>query len=399
MRVILLDPGLQSAIGHHYNLDLGLVAELRRLGVPYRLFVNQGVAPDLAARLGAEPHFLFHPYQRLSSDAMVADLEDYLDLNEQALADLTALSGAVDLDDALIVVHTTTNRMLLALARWLGSGALPPTARLALVLPHVTGLVNGTGGSWDSALYRHAFNQLKPHLDRVSLLTLSRMQARDFTLLAGAPVALMPYPNPASGWYRDRVPPRRPARAKRRILFCGEATLRKGFDLLPEIIRMVGAARPDVEFVIQLNGWQADAERVAAFQAFARTRYDTRTVTGFIGEDDYYRLIDDADAVLLPYQSPVYRSGTSAVFEEALYLGKPAIVPPGTMMADQLAPHPKAGLAASGMEAPAFAAAVLGLVEDFPAYAAGAAAAGEAWRTRDGMDRFVAHLLACGNRA
>jgi len=399
MRVVLLDPGLQSAIGHHYNLDLGLVAELRRLDVAYRLFVNQSVAPDLAARLGAEPHFLFHPYRRLSTDAMVADLEDYLDLNDQALADLMALSALTDLEDALIVVHTTTNRMLLALARWLGSGALPATARLALVLPHVTGLVNGTGGSWDAALYRHAFNRLKPHLDRVSLMTLSRMQARDFTLLAGAPVGLMPYPNPASGWLRDRSSAKRPARAKRRILFCGEATLRKGFDLLPDIIRAVGAARSDVEFVVQLNGWQADAERVAEFQAFARARYDTRTVTGFLGEDDYFALIDDADAVLLPYQSPVYRSGTSAVFEEALYLGRPVIVPPGTMMAEQLSPHPRAGKVAAGMDAASFAAAVLALVEGLPEFTAGAGAAGQAWRARDGMDRFAAHLLACGTRA
>ena len=58
-----------------------------------------------------------------------------------------------------------------------------------------------------------------------------------------------------------------------------------------------------------------------------RSRYDTKTISGFVGEDDYYRLIEDADAVLLPYQSTVYRSGTSAVFEEAMYLGKPVISP------------------------------------------------------------------------
>ena len=85
MRVVLLDPGLQSAIGHHYNLDLGLVAELRRLGVPYRLLVSRTVTPELAERLGAEPYFLFHPYLRVSEDPMIRDFEDYLDLNDQVL--------------------------------------------------------------------------------------------------------------------------------------------------------------------------------------------------------------------------------------------------------------------------------------------------------------------------
>ncbi len=393
MRVVLLDPGLQSAIGHHYNLDLGLVAELRRRGVPYRLLVNRTVTPELAERLGAEPYFLFHPYRRISEDPMIRDFEDYLDLNDQVLAELEALSGAVDLADTLVIVHTVTTRMLLGIARWLASGVAPASTRLALVLPHVSGLKDGDALSWDAAFYRHAFNRLRPHLGRVSLLTLSDLQAREFTLLAGAPVEVMPYPNPASAWFRDHPAGKRPARPKRRILFCGEATLRKGFHLLADIIRAVGAARKDVEFVVQLNGWQSDGERVAEFQKFARARYDTKTVAGFIGEDDFYRLIDDADAVLLPYQSIVYRSGTSAVFEEAMYLGRPAIVPPGTMMADQLAPHADAGLVAAGHDAPAYAAAVLAFAAEPGRFAAGAAKAGDAWRARDGMDRFVGFLL------
>jgi glycosyltransferase involved in cell wall biosynthesis len=394
MRVVLLDPGLQSAIGHHYNLDLGLVGELRRREVPYRLFVNRTVTPELAQRLGAEAHFLFHPYRRISEDPMVRDFEDYLDLNEQALADLMALSQAADLADSLVIVHTTTNRMLLGLARWLAAGAVPATARLALVLPHVSGLRDGGASlSWDAALYRHAFNRLRPHLGQVTLLTLSDLQVSEFSTLAGAPVGLMPYPNAASSWRRDRASAKRPARPKRRILFCGEATLRKGFHLLPDIIRGVAASRDDIEFAVQINGWQSDAERAADFQKFARARYDTKTISGFVGEDDYFRLIEDADAVLLPYQSAVYRSGTSAVFEEAMYLGRPVIVPPTTMMAEQLAGHPDAGVVAGGHDAPAFAEAVLALVGEYDRMAAGAEAAGEAWRARDGMDRFVGFLL------
>ncbi len=392
MNVVLLDPGLQSAIGHHYNLDLGLVGELRRLGVSYRLFVNQGVTPELAQRLGAEPTFHFHPYRRKSDDRFIRDFEDYLDLNEHAFSELKTLAEAVDLANSLVIVHTATNRMLLGLARWLASGAFPASSRLALVLPHVSGF---TGGelSWDAVFYRHAFNRLRPHLGQVTLLTLSDMQAREFGTLAEAPVEVMPYPNPASVWRREHPPTKRPPRPKRRILFCGEATMRKGFHLLADIIRAVGESRSDVEFAIQLNGWQSDNERVAEFQKFARARYDTKTIAGFIGEDDYYRLIEDADAVLLPYQSPVYRSGTSAVFEEAMYLGKPVIVPPGTMMADQLAPHADAGVVAGRPDAAAFAEAALTLAGDYPRFAAGAARAGEAWRARDGMDRFVAFLL------
>jgi glycosyltransferase involved in cell wall biosynthesis len=324
---------------------------------------------------------------------MIRDFEDYLDLNEQAFSDLSMLSDVVDLADTLVIVHTATNRMLLGLARWLAAGKLPGSSRLALVLPHVSGLSGSDTLSADATFYRHAFNRLRAHLDRVALLTLSDLQAREFGLLSEAPVEVMPYPNPASAWRRDNPPGRRPQRPKRRILFCGEATLRKGFHLLADIIDAVGKARRDVEFVVQANGWATDGERVAEFQRFARARYDTKIIGGFVGETDYYRLIDDADALLLPYQSVVYRSGTSAVFEEAMYLGRPAVVPPDTMMAAQLAPYADAGRVADGHDAAAFARAVLALVGDYPRFAAGAARAGEAWRARDGMDRFVGFLL------
>jgi len=393
MRVVLLDPGLQSAIGHHYNLDLGLVGELRRLGVSYRLFVHKGVTPSLAERLGAEPHFDFHPYVRASLDKYIADFDDYFSLNERAYVDLLSLSEKADLSDALVVIHTATNRMLLGIARWLSASGLPPSSRLAIVLPHVSGLADDGTLSLDATLYRHAFNQLRVHGRQIALMTLSELQAREFQMLAELPVEVMPYPNPASVWVRNRVLPKRPMRSKRRILFCGEATPRKGFHLLTDIIRAVGAARSDVEFAVQLNGWQSDSARMAEFQKFARARYDTKTITGFVDEDGYYQLVEDADAILLPYQSLVYRKGTSAVFEEAMYLGKPAIVPPETMMAQQLRPHPDAGLVANAHDAAAFARAVLALAADYPRFAAGAAAAGQAWRARDGMDRFIGFLL------
>jgi len=394
MRVVLIDPGLQSAIGHHYNLDLGLVAELRRLDVPYRLFVHKGVTPSLAERLGAEPHFDFHPYVRSSQDKYIADFDDYFSLNERAYNDLLMLSQAADLSGALVVIHTATNRMLLGVARWLTANGLPQSSKLALVLPHVSGLAESGTLSLDATLYRHAFNQLRAHREQIALMTLTELQAREYGMLAELPVEVMPYPNPASGWLRDRVPVKRPPRPKHRILFCGEATLRKGFHLLADIIRAASAVRSDVEFAVQLNGWQADNERIAEFQKFARARYDTKTVTGFVDEDGYYQLIEDADAILLPYQSLVYRKGTSAVFEEAMYLGKPVIVPPETMMADQLAPHLDTGVVAKGHDPASFAGAVLAIVDDYPRFAAGATAAGEIWRARDGMDRFIDFLLA-----
>ena len=79
----------------------------------------------------------------------------------------------------------------------------------------------------------------------------------------------------------------------------------------------------DVEFVVQVNGWHVDTGRADAFESFAAARDDVHLVRGFLKEQAYYELVADADVVLLPYQDSVYISGTSAVFEEAMYLGRP----------------------------------------------------------------------------
>ena len=45
---------------------------------------------------------------------------------------------------------------------------------------------------------------------------------------------------------------------------------RKGFDLLPEIIRQVTAARPEAEFVVQIHTWHPNDPLTAEVAALAR---------------------------------------------------------------------------------------------------------------------------------
>ena len=96
--------------------------------------------------------------------------------------------------------------------------------------------------------------------------------------------------------------------------------------------------------------------------------------------------------MLLPYQDIVYASGSSAVFEEALFIGRPVVVPPKTLMAKDLIPFPEAGRVATSHSAEAFADALVELVASYPRFHAGATRASVAWRERSGMDRFARAL-------
>ncbi|MBI1776506.1 MAG: glycosyltransferase [Proteobacteria bacterium] len=395
MHALILDPGLSTPIGHHYNLDACLVQELAQLGMPARIISHAETAPVIVEKLGTVPHFRSHPYLMRSTDQLVGPLEDYLEFNEVLATDLASLASKVDWTDALVILHTVNDRMLFGLARWLGSAALPDSCKIMIVLPHESGLDSGGKAvTWKALLYRHAFNVLNRLAGgRASLLTLSELQVRDFGLLSGQPVKNMPYPSCAVGWRRANGAPQRSERPRRRVLYCGEATRRKGFDLLPEIIRKVSAARADAEFVIQLHGWHPNDPLLAEVASLTRTQANVHTVSGFTLPEDFYRLLDDADLIVLPYQAPVYKAGTSAIFEEAMYLGCPCVVPPETMMATALGRHPEAGAVAADASAAALADAVLRVLADYPRYQAGAMAASLEWRARDGIDRFAQFLV------
>jgi glycosyltransferase involved in cell wall biosynthesis len=401
MHALILDPGLASPIGHHYNLDVCLADELNKLGVPARIVSHADTAAVIVEKLQALPHFRAHPYAMRSQDAMVGPLEDYLEFNALLAADLARLTDTLDWNDAVVIFHTVNDRMLLGIAEWLGAAKLPASCKVMLVVPHETGLdAQGQAVTWKALLYRHAFNALRRHADgRATLLTLSELQVRDFGQLSGRPVALMPYPSCAVGWRRTHPPIDRLQRPRRRVLYCGEATRRKGFDLLPAIIARVSAARPEADFIVQVHTWHANDPLAAPVAAFANARPNVQTVSGFTLPDDFYALLDDADAVLLPYQAPVYKTGTSAIFEEAMYLGRPCVVPPETMMAAAIAQNPDSGAVAADPGAPALADAVVRLLADFRRFQAGAEAASASWRARDGIDRFAHFLVDCAHRS
>ncbi len=55
-----------------------------------------------------------------------------------------------------------------------------------------------------------------------------------------------------------------------------------------------------------------------------------------LSTDAYYRLLGQADAVLLPYDAKIYRSRSSGVLTEALAAGKPVVVTENTWLSDQM---------------------------------------------------------------
>ncbi len=392
----VLDPCAWTPSGHHQQFDLALVEELARAGSDAWLYVHREVTGASLGHPATVRHFSVFPGKPLSEDELVGDLETYLAQNREFLGDLRRFASDVDLTDSLLVFPNMLHHMLFGLAEWLEERGSANKVRLALLFPSFSGYDDTSGSiSWIFALYRHGFNALRRAVgDTPALFALMEKQVAEYSFLAGRPVELAPYPTPASLWQGSLQP--RAASHGYRIVFLGGAGGRKGFDLLPEIVARTVAVRPDAEFVIQVNVEGLNAPAPDVVEALRRAGRAVRLVSGYVDQDTFFRLIVESDLVLLPYQGGMYRSVTSALFEDAVYLGRPCIVPPETSMATSVVAGQAAGRVAPGSTAADFAAALIEASSDRERLAAAAATVAAARRATSGMDRFARRLLKIG---
>src|SRR5262249_21053473 len=129
-------------------------------------------------------------------------------------------------------------------------------------------------------------------------------------------------------------------------------------------------------------------EELERLAAAARDR--VTLVREKLSERDYADLFHSLDAVLLPYQSPLYREATSGIFAEAL--ARAVVVPAGTWMSREL------GRSGGGVEfqrdsAEDLGSKVLHLLNHYGEYRAKAESFRERWKQFHSADTLVDILL------
>lgn len=383
---IVADNGLRYAFGHHHEFDRRLGEELAAAGVPTTLFAHREPVDLVGGEANLVPHFTRFLYEPANADPIAGFIDDYLAHNEAFARDMAHLAGMADLEDALLILPAATSRNILGLANWVATGSLPSSARLVLVLPAaVDALREDAGVNSQQVLYRHALKRLlSVSGGRARLVSLWPPQSTAYSGLADHPVATAPYPvcagTPADG---DGLPCE-----PMRVVYCGDPRPDKGFDLLPAIVAHVHAARPAIRFVVQVTYVPAGDQTIAQLAAAG-----VEIVSGFLMAADFAHLIRHGDVVLLPYQDPKYRIGTSALFAEVAYLDRPIVVPENTTMAAMMRTMALSGSIAPDAGAEALAAAILQVASDRQAHRIRATAAGAAFRAEHGMNRFVEFLL------
>lgn len=356
---------------HHFNEADGLMREYARRGREFVLVVNKSAERDVVAKLNARAVLEDDPTFRLEwsfeerSKRFLKMLHRHLD-------------RLVKRDDAVMVTIAKQVEAL-ALTRWLGE--LPSRKKPWIVIVILSDRWNRSTTAErerqiaEFAVVRTAVASAEdPH--RLIFLTVHERLAEELHALIGVRFGVVPMPLPLAE-------ARLTTSSSNTVAILGGTRREKGSYLIPDIVR----ACRDVAFVVQLTNNTLTPDEVAELATIAGEPNVT-VIREPMTRADYEATLDRCALGLFPYEVLPYRQRTSGVFAEAAARGKPAVVTPGTWMAEQIESGHAAGVIADDMTPDAFARAIRRCIAELPALTERARELSGEWRA-GGITEFI----------
>jgi hypothetical protein len=343
-RLIVLDPGLNAPGGHHFEFATLLRAQLaatRNL----TFYGHASAGPLAAAAVNLRPIFRNDVYP----DAPGTPFTELYRKMTTSMAGALARVDAADLQPATIAVsHTTTIFQLGALAQWYASLPAGRRPKLFVQFQHPVDWLVEPAAEWPRALAlaKDAAAALAG-AGFVRFAANSEILARRIIADLAQPCALMP------------VPVRWPAHGalgapERGIVFGFFGGLRreKGALLVAPAIAACANRYPEARFIVHAPPG-SDREAVRALRRLPQVELIAKS---FVRKAEYFAAVARARWILLPYDPQPYEVRTSGILIEALGLGVPVIVSPGTWLAAELRARGGRGLVMADYSADALAA-------------------------------------------
>lgn len=246
-------------------------------------------------------------------------------------------------------------------------------------------------------LYRYTATRMLPQiLPRLRLIAFEPDTAALYQALLGRRVDAVPL-------LFEAVTERRNRAGKRPIVVAvlGHQQRVKGYELVPEIVRLMLRERPELRFLIHNSDPRAVmthdpaglAETQTALRGMAAQDPRIELCEEAAYKELWASLLDRADLVLCPYVAEHYMASFSAVAVEAIANACPVVGPAGCSLEALIKEFGGAGTAFEPLEPARVAAAAIKLVDDFDRYATRAHEAAKIWPTRYGPRAAVDAVL------
>lgn len=394
-RLVIADPGLRSAVGHHLGYSIALARAARQRGIEPVVLASKSFDSAIVDDIRCCPIFNA-VYQSAGGGgrlrALLFGLAARLPtpfagcvgpplrvlrraLRKQNVDSFGSELAAIDLDDRdLVVLHSVSAANL--------AGLLTASMRghLAIVLRRTVIEMDRDDAGPEPVttllrtLVAQRGNSVQLYADTEPLAKIWRTALR-------LPVGVAPLPTVAPS--PRKVTPATPAN----LVFAGGARPEKGYRLLPALVRcLAGRAK----FTIH-SGMIGPSDDPVMQRTHAQLRRlegaNLRILEHQLSPDEYLALLSVADLVLLPYDPAAYGPRSSGILSEALAMGVPAIVPKGCWMADQVPPQLTFSKPSS------FVPTVGAALESLPELSRGLLDAAPDWRKRHCPEALLSRLL------
>lgn len=403
MRVFYIDPALHDDAGHHTNYCRYIVGDLRKRGVETLVFGHADLPVTHQAELGASAHFRIYTYTNNDDDPFCPWLTGFETLALKTIEDLSQLPPVGPED--LVFLNSARPIQVSALIGW--RRMMAPERRPTIVVDTVsTGLeVSRDSGTLKivvpdprsdprAVLFRHVAQRLPREADaRFHFTTFGELPTQLFSLLLDYPVRTLPSPFHAVAPLRNRAGARPVT-----VSILGHQRPPKGYALLPEVIRELLRARPDIRVFVQNVASQDAAETQTTLYEMSQASDRLTVEQTPAGRTRWAQLLEMADVIVCPYRREFYLAGFSAVLNEALANGIPVVVPAGTTLETLVADCGGPGTTFERFDAGSIIEATSRLLDRFDHFATLAHAAALRWPETRGPARLVDALLSLAAR-
>ncbi len=359
MRFIIIEPFLKNFSGHQFTYTQALTAELENRGIPYLILGSDAadghcralknfypqISEVTSFAMKMPPWAFFSPRLFGLIKKFCCQLDDFL---------IQKMKIENEKGD-IIFLHTLYIFELIAFAI-----SVRKHCRQLLVNGHKIFIGLNFGYKRDSwfltmflaFLYKYVLILLLRKIRSV-VIYFSDVEGfkKEFTSLIRKDVALVPVPiknkfsTPYILW-RNKVQ----VSGGLRLCYVGGARFNKGFDFLVRILRVLAQENEfskKFAFSIQIDMHRQQTGRegkvvqcaIEDLEKLSGRHSCIKLLYGALSIDEYFTVLAESDAVVLPYRSSAFRSSASNLFREALVLGKVAVVTKGTSMAEEYREH------------------------------------------------------------
>lgn len=331
IKVLLLDPALKSNAGHHITAARRLILATQRIGAKTNILCSVRVRKQIREEFSAIPVFSTDVYRRKTYGR-----KSFEKATNKILRDLLRWCNPLHFDTDIILIPTCDQVLAMALGRYL---AMAPTrnrpgvmAWLLLPPDFLSSRAEPSPELIQAAEQeaRQGFFSLRAALGDTGTLRLlceTVPMAERYSGLLDYSVSVAPSPNMADLALEMRKSQLRNTRLRIRMM--GKPSIGKGYEILPYAIRRAQQAGVDADFFIHAAG----AARHPAYERVLRFLDDlsdrVTVCDRDLGDDEYYRILTEADILLIPYDGSIYQNRGSGIFGEAETLGVPTIVVEG----------------------------------------------------------------------